>query len=705
MIDRRDFVKLTGLSLALVLTEGGFEIIKAAQREIINPVLWANITKDNYLVLLVNKSEMGQGVWTGLAMLVADELDFPWERVRVWSAPAGPQYIDRKLGVQLTGGSTSIRNMYDFLRQLGATMREMIINYASEEWKVPREKLRAKGGYVFGNGKRASYGELWEGAVKLPIPHKVKLKEPSEFIYMGKNIPRIDAREKVDGSAVFGIDVRLKDMVYAVVERPPAFGCKLKSFDPSRAKQVEGVIDVFAISTGVAVCGRDFYSAQRGREGLKVEWTESPIKDFDDQKLARYYLNALNKAGAVARHDGNPEDVISKAKVKVESVYLLPYLYHATMEPMACVADVRKDRCVVYAPIQSQTWALKTVSRITGLDEKDIEIYTTYLGGGFGRKANVEFVREAVEISKKLGRPVKLIYTREDDVKSGWYRPMNATKFVGALDEKGRVIAIHHKIAAPAIFKWAGIPSKIDRAAVEGIENMPYSVPNLRVEFVKIDLPIPVWFWRSVGSSHNAFTLETFIDRLAKAGGRDPVELRLELLSKNPRARRVVEVCAEKSGWGKGSHRGRAMGLAYHFSFGSHVAQCAEVSLDKKTGKIRVHKVVCVIDLGPTVVHPDLVVSQMESSIIMGLSASLKERVSFSKGGPQSLNFDTYPLLTMEETPEIEVYIVKGQGRMGGVGEPGLPPIAPAVANALLWGYGIEVNQLPMTPDYIKTLL
>jgi isoquinoline 1-oxidoreductase beta subunit len=330
MIDRRDFVKLTGLSLALVLTEGGFKIIKGAQEEIINPVLWANITKDNHLVLLVNKSEMGQGVWTGLAMLVADELDFPWERVRVRSAPAGPQYIDRKLGMQLTGGSTSVRNMYDFLRQLGATMREMIINYASEEWKVPMERLKAKEGYVFGNGKRASYGELWEGAIKLPIPHKVKLKEPSEFKYIGKNIPRIDAKEKVDGSAIFGIDVRLKDMVYAVVERPPAFGCKLKGFDPSRAKQVEGVIDVFAISTGVAVCGRDFYSAQKGREGLNVEWTESPIEDFDDQKLARYYLNALNKAGAVARHDGNPEDVISKAKVKVESVYLLPYLYHAT---------------------------------------------------------------------------------------------------------------------------------------------------------------------------------------------------------------------------------------------------------------------------------------------------------------------------------------------------------------------------------------
>lgn len=246
MIDRRDFVKLTGLSLALVLTEGGFKIIKGAQEEIINPVLWANITKDNHLVLLINKSEMGQGVWTGLAMLVADELDFPWERVIVRSAPAGPQYIDRKLGMQLTGGSTSVRNMYDFLRQLGATMREMIINYASEGWKVPREKLKAQGGYVFGNGKRASYRELWEGAVKLPIPHNVKLKEPSEFIYIGKNIPRIDAKEKVDGSAIFGIDVRLKDMVYAVVERPPAFGCKLKGFDPSRAKQVEGVIDVFA---------------------------------------------------------------------------------------------------------------------------------------------------------------------------------------------------------------------------------------------------------------------------------------------------------------------------------------------------------------------------------------------------------------------------------------------------------------------------
>ncbi|WP_340695000.1 xanthine dehydrogenase family protein molybdopterin-binding subunit [Hydrogenobacter thermophilus] len=705
MIDRREFLKVGSLGIGIFLIPNGFRLLKASEVSQLQPVLWASITKDNYLTLLINKSEMGQGVYTGLAMIVADELDFPWKRVKVRSAPAGNVYIDKKMGAQLTGGSTSVRNMYEFLRLLGASMKDMLLTSASKEWKVPKDKLVAHAGYITDGKKKLSYGELWEKAIKLPVPKNPKLKDPSEFVYIGKGVPRIDTPDKVEGKAVFGIDVRVKDMVYAVVERPPYFGAKVKSYDASLTKQLSGVLDVFPVSSGVAVCAKTFESALSGREKLRVEWTQSPLDGFDDDKLYSYYLEMLKKSGAIARRDGDPEGKLASSGIKVESLYVLPYLYHATMEPMACVADVRDDRCIVYAPIQAQTWALKVAKEVTGLPEDKIEVYTTYLGGGFGRKSNVEFVREAVEISKKIKKPVKLIYTREDDVKSGWYRPMNATLLKGALDERGKLIALYHKIAVPAVFEWAGRPSKIDRAAVEGIENMFYEIPNVHVEFVKVDLPIPVWFWRSVGSTHNAFTLETFIDRLARAGKRDPVDLRLEMLKNHERAQKVIEVVAQKAGWGKKPKYGEAMGMAYHFSFGSHVAQVVEVSLNKETGQVKVHRVVCAIDIGPVVVHPDLLISQVESAINMGLSAALKERVSFSKNGPQSLNFDTYPLLTMAESPQVEVHIVKGEGPMGGVGEPGLPPVAPAVANALLWGYGIEINKLPMTPEYVKSLL
>ncbi len=706
MITRRSFLKVGSLSIGLALTPKGFSLLKAYESKNLQlkPSLWANITKDNHLILLVNKSEMGQGVYTGLSMIVVDELDFPWERVKVFSAPAGDVYIDRKIGSQLTGGSTSVRNMYEFLRILGASMREMLLISASIEWGVPKEALKASLGYITDGKKRISYGELWEKAIKLPVPERPRLKSPSEFLYIGRSIPRIDAREKVDGRALFGIDVSLKGMVYAVVERPPYFGSKLASFDGSKAKNEKGVLDVFPISSGVAVCARTYEDALKGREKLKVEWTKSPLEGFDDKKLEEHYIKMLGERGEIARKDGKPEEAIVSSPTKVESLYLLPYLYHATLEPMACVANVKKEECILYAPIQGQTAALNVAKRITGLPDDRIKIFTTYLGGGFGRKSNAKFVEEALEISKKLKRPVKLIYTREDDIRSGWYRPMNATLLKGAVD-KGSIVALWHKIAVPSVFEWAGMPSRIDSAAVEGIANMFYEIPNVHVEFVKVNIPIPVWFWRSVGSTHNAYTLETFLDRLAKLSKKDPLDIRIELLKNHERSQKVIEVAAERAGWGKGPKKGEAMGMAYHFSFGSHVAEVAEVSLDKKSGQVKVHRVVCVIDLGPIVVHPDLVISQMESAIIMGLSAALKERVSFNNGGPSNLNLDTYPLLTMDEVPEIEVHIVRGDGPMGGVGEPGLPPIAPAVANALLWGYGIEVNKLPMTPDYIKRLL
>ena len=692
MINRREFLKLSGLTLAIVLKDGGFRVVKASQLRQ-NPHVWINISRDNYLSVYSNKSEMGQGVYTGLAMVVADELDFPWEKVKVVSALAGRDYVDPLFGIQLTGGSTSIRNMYGVLRSASAVMKEMLLQTASERLKLPRSSLKAELGYIHYPGGKISYGELAELAKDRDLPREFSLKKEKEFRYIGKGVPRIDMEDKVNGKAIFGIDVRVDGMVYATMIRPPSYGSKVSKVDDSRAKRIKGFIEYVPMETKVAVVAQDMWALLKAKDSIHIEWTKSPIQDLDDEKLKGVFLKAIKERGQVARREGNPEEVLKNAKLKTSSLYVLPYLYHAHLEPLSCVVDVRKDGCTIYAPVQAQTWVLESAKRITGLPENRIYVYTPYLGGGFGRKANVEFVEEALTISKRLGRPVKLIYTREEDLKTAHFRPMSVTLMEGAV-ENGKVVAVRHKIAIHPIRGSRG-------SSLEGIENTLYSFPNFSVEYVPVNMPFPTWFWRSVGHSHNAFVMETFIDELAQLAKRDPVELRLELLN-NERAKKVVQVCAEMSGWGK---KGKAMGLAYHFSFGTHCAQAVEVSLEKD-GRIKVNRVVCVMDIGPFPIHPDLARQQVEGAIIMGMSAALKERVSFRSGGPSTLNFDTYPILTLEEAPEdIEVYFVKSKGAMGGVGEPPLPPIAPAIANALLWGYGIKIRELPMTPERIRSIV
>ncbi len=685
MTTRRELLGLGGLTLAVMLMPEGYRILKAQELpKRYAPNLWINLSRDNYLTVFVNKSEMGQGVYTGLAMLVAEELDFPWERVRVMPAPAGRAYVDPKMGIQLTGGSTSVRNMYETLRLAGASMREMLISSASKSLGVPREQIRAKDGQIWAGDKSYPYTQFAELAMREPLPSKPRLKEPKEFIYIGKSVPRIDIPEKVEGKAVFGIDTFEENMLYAVVERPPYFGAKSLRVDGDQAKRTPEVVDVFPLSSGgVAVCANSLWACQKARQSLKVEWSESFVKGWEDKDFEKYFLQKLRDKGHVEKVKGSPQRAFESSPIKVEETYIQPYLYHATLEPMACLAWVKRDECIVYAPTQSQTWVLETAKRISGLPESKIRVITTYLGGGFGRKANVEFVAEALEISKRTSRPVKLIYTREDDIRSGYFRPYSATHLKASADRQGNITSLSFKIAVQPLLGG--------RASVEGVENTPYDIPNLYVERVDVELPVSVWFWRSVGSTHNAFSLETFIDRIAYETRQDPAELRLKLLRNNPVAYRVVQTAMEKAGWGKKKN----MGIAYHYSFGSHACHVAEVSLEKN--RIRVHRVVAVLDVGPVVAHPDLIRSQVEGAIMMGLSMALKEAVSFKNGGVANTNFNTYELLRMEEAPQVEVYILTSRRPMGGVGEPGLPPTAPAVANALLWGYGIKVNRLPIT--------
>ncbi|EDP76397.1 xanthine dehydrogenase family protein molybdopterin-binding subunit [Hydrogenivirga sp. 128-5-R1-1] len=694
MITRREFFKLGGLSLVVVATPKGFDVVKASELKRHSPRLWINLSEDNYLTVFVNKSEMGQGVYTGIAQLVADELDFPWERVRARPAPAGKAYVDPYMGSQLTGGSTSIRHMFGIMRSAGAAMRDMLLQTASQLWRVPKNRLKAELGYVIDtkSGRRVPYGKLSSSAMKLPVPLYPKLKEPEEFRYIGKSLPRIDLEDKVNGSARFGLDHFFEGQIYAVIERPP-FGGRVVSYDSSKTRKVKGVTHVFRVGKGVAVCGESPTAVLEGRKKLRVKYSRSSVGSTED--LKEHYLGLLKRRGFVARKDGDPKEAYEKSGKKIELTYLLPYLYHACMEPMSCTVKLDREGCTIYVPTQSQTSVLRHARRITGLPESRIRVITTYLGGGFGRKSNSEFVAEALKIAKKAERPVKLFYTREDDVQSGWFRPMCSALLRGSVDESGMPDSLYFKIAVPAVFEWAVGKERrgVDRAAVSGVANTFYEIPNLRVEFVKSKVKVPVWFWRSVGHTHNAYIMETFIDQLAHLGGRDPVELRLELLGMHMRAQGVIEKVAEASGWHRGPKEGQALGLAYHYSFGTHVAQVAEVSL--VGGKVNVHRVVCAVDLGPLVVNPDLVVQQMESGIIMGLSAFLYEGVRFKDGFAVNNNYDTYPILKMEETPEIEVHIVRSEGEMGGIGEPGLPPIAPAVANALFRITGKPVTELP----------
>jgi isoquinoline 1-oxidoreductase beta subunit len=673
------------------------------------PNAFVRIDSDDFVTVIVNHSEMGQGTMTSLPMLVAEELDANWQRVRAEHAPVGAEYNHVGYGVQMVGGSTSVRTEWDRLRTAGATARAILIAAAAADWGVEASACSTDNGEVVhvASGKRAKYGTLAEAASKLAAPSDVKLKDPKDFKLIGKPTRRLDTPEKINGKGVFGLDVTLPGMLVALVARPPVFGGSVKSFDASKAEAVPGVRRVVQIARGVAVVADGFWPAKSGREALEIEWDDGPLASLDSDTQRDEYAAMAAKAGAVAKKAGDADKALVDAATKVEAVYELPYLAHATMEPINCVADVRADGCDVYTGTQFQTADHAAAVQMTGLPAEKVKVHTTLLGGGFGRKAVIDshFVREAVELSTVMNAPVKVVWTREDDTRGGYYRPAALHKMAGALDAAGDVTAWRQAIVCQSFmagtpFEAFVVKNGVDDTAVEGAADSPYAIPHVLVDWREAPGGVPTLWWRSVGHSHTAFAVESFIDELAHAAKKDPLEFRVALLKEHPRHAAAVKLVAEKIGWGSAAPEGRGRGLAVHESFGSIIAHAVEASV-ADDGKVRVHKVVCAVDCGP-IVNPDTIHAQMEGATAFGLTAALYGKITFANGRVQQRNFHDYAMLRMHEMPEVETHIIPSTAEMGGVGEPGVPSVAPALANAIFAATGKRVRRLPISVDELR---
>jgi isoquinoline 1-oxidoreductase beta subunit len=712
-VSRRDFLRtglLAGgglvLGLHLPSPAGGQAPGKKEGPFALNA--FVRVGADDSVTVVVNHSEMGQGPYTSVPMLVAEELDADWAKVRYEAAPVAAVYNHTLFGIQMTGGSTSTWTEWERVRKAGATARAMLIAAAAAEWNVEPAMCGTEPGHVVhaASGKRASYGKLAEKAADLKPPKDVKLKDPKDFRLVGKPTRRLDTPDKVGGKAVFGLDVQLPGMLVALVARPPVFGGKVKSFNPEKAKAVPGVRQVVQIPRGVAVVADGFWPAKKGREALEVVWDEGQLAGLDSRKQLEQYAELAKKPGVAARKDGDAADAMKKAVKTIEAVYDLPYLAHAPMEPINCVADVKADRCEVWVGTQFQTVDRDAAAEESGLKPDQVTLHTTLLGGGFGRRAvpDSHFVREAVQISRAVRAPVKVIWTREDDTRGGYYRPRAYHSVRAGLDAAGSPVAWEQHVVVQSFLAdtpfAALIKDGIDETAVEGAKDIPYAIPNLRVEWHQAPGGVPTLWWRSVGHSHSAFVVETLIDELAHAAGKDPLEFRRGLLGKHARVKRVLEFVADKAGWGKPPPAGQGRGIAVHESFGSYVAHVADVSVSD-AGEVGVHRVVAAIDCGP-VVNPDTIRAQLEGGTAFGLTAALFGEISFEKGRVKQRNFHDYRVLRINEMPAVEAHIVPSDDKMGGVGEPGVPSVAPAVANAIFAATGKRLRRLPIRAADLK---
>ncbi|WP_414562208.1 MULTISPECIES: molybdopterin cofactor-binding domain-containing protein [unclassified Anabaena] len=662
------------------------------------------IEPDNIVTIIVHKAEMGQGVYTSLPMILVEELEADWDKIRIESAPVHSDY-DHTVwkNYQGTGASTSVSSTWDQLRIAGATAREMLIAAAATIWDVSPGSCVAEKSYILHptSDRRLSFGEVADRAAQMPIPQTVTLKKPSEFKLIGKPIKRLDTDDKVKAKAVFGIDVQIPGMLIAVMVRPSVFGSRLQHFDAEAAKAIAGVKHVVALPMGVAVVADSFWAAKKGRDALTITWDEGLNAELSSEALLYKYADLANNSGLVVRKTGTATSTLDVATKKLAAVYETPYLAHAPMEPLNCVADVRSHSCDIWTGTQMQTTDQQAACEITGLKPEQVQIHTTLLGGSFGRRSNPhgDYVKEAVQLSKAINKPVKVIWTREDDIRGGYYRPMHYSKIAAGLDKNGNITAWSHRLIGESIgkgtpFEKLLIHEGIDHLSIEGADH-PYAIPHQLVDYHPVDNGVPVLWWRSVGHSFTAFVVESFLDELAATAGRDPLEFRLAMLGEQPRHRTTLKLAAEKAGWGRQLPTGVYQGLSLHKSFGSIVAQVAEVSVTAE-GTPHIHRVICAVDCG-IVINPDTVRAQMESGIVYGLSAALYGEITFKNGRVQQSNFHDYPVLRMNEMPKIEVYIVQNTEKPSGVGEIATPAIAPAVCNAIFAATGKRIRRLPIS--------
>jgi len=661
------------------------------------PNAWIRIGSDNTVTILCARSEMGQGVVMALPTLVAEELEVDLRKIKVDFAPPGEVYINAMLGGQLTGGSTSVRDGWEKLRIAGAQARVMLVQTAADKWGVSASDCKAANGMVTGpGGKKASYGQLAEAASKLTPPKEVKLKDPSEFRYVGKPLKRLDTAGKITGKTEFGIDVKLPGMLYAALAQCPVIGGKVVSFDASKAKSMPGVKHVVQITDGVAVVADSWWRAKTARDTISIRWDEGANKTLSSAAVFAGLASAMSKPGAQIKAQGNVADGMKNAAKTVQATYEMPFLSHSPMEPMNFTADVRKDSALLIGSIQFQQMALGMAAAITGLKPEQITIKTTFLGGGFGRRIDLDYMAQAVELSKAIGKPVKLVWTREDDVTHDFYRPASLTQMSAGLDASGKPTTLSFKMTSPSV--TVRLFPEIVKDGVDPLQTeailVPYDIPNQAVATVIHDTGLRVGYLRSVSHALNVFANESFIDELAAAAGKDPYEYRMGLLGKQPRFSNVLKLAAEKAGWGKPLPAGRARGIGVMEGYDTYMAQVAEVSV--KDGKIKVHRVVVAVDLG-RMVNPNIVEQQLESNIVFGLTAALYGDITLKDGRVQQTNFHDYKLLRMPETPKIEMHIVKSTEKPGGIGEPGMALLSPVVANAVFALTGKRLRKMPFS--------
>jgi isoquinoline 1-oxidoreductase subunit beta len=700
---RRDFIKTTAIASGGLMLGLSFPSSKvAAAGTLHTPNAWVHIADDNTITLLSARSEMGQGVFTSMPMLIAEELNVDLASIKVAIAPPNAVYVNSLLGAQITGGSTSVRDGWEKLRVAGAQVREMLISAAANKWGVDRGTLTAVNGKITGAGKSATYGELAEAASKLPVPEKPSIKDPKDFRIVGKRTKRLDTPSKTNGTAQFGIDVNLPGMVYASLVQCPVIGGKVKSFDAGKAKTMPGVIDVVQIADGVAVVANSYWRAKTARDTLNVVWDEGAVVAIDHNNMLAGNLKAAQSAKVlpIGKPVGDVAAAMKTAAKVISAEYISPMQAHAPLEPMNFTASFKDGKCLLVGPTQFQQGAQGAVAGALGIKPEDITLQTTFLGGGFGRRLELDFVVQAAQISKAVGKPVKLLWSREDDMTHDYYRPMGVNQLKAGVDAAGNPVAMHFKVTSQSVTQRAfGLPKDTFDAFMAEAAVAGYEIPNTQHDLVIHDTGYRVGYWRAVSHNMNAFANESFMDELAKAAGKDPYVYRMALLKNQPRYANVLKLAAEKAGWGTALPAGRARGIALMEGYDSYMAQVAEVSI--QDGAVRVHKVTVAADIG-RMVNPDTVEAQIQSSIVFGMGAGLMQEITMDKGRVQQTNYHNYPVVRMQEAPQIHIILVESTEKPGGIGEPATAVVVPAIANAVATLTGKRVRKLPITADAIR---